>query len=169
MSVDMNQTIQEASLDNLHDIIIPDAVSFFPPAPGWFIVALLLFALIFHFVIQRYKHYKKSQYRREALKESVFYKENGKKNSKEDAVVLLALAKRVGIAAYGRGNIANLSEDSWWDFMQKHSKARVNTELRQEIEKLLYEDAYTMNSVLHDNIRQLVTIWIETHKMDSHV
>lgn len=165
----MNQTIQEASLDNLHDIIIPDAVSIFPLAPGWVIVALLFFALLFHFVIQRYKHYKKSQYRREALKELVFYKENGKKNSKEDAIVLLALAKRVGIAAYGRENIANLSEDGWWDFMQKHSKATVNTELRQEIAKLLYEEAYIMNSVLNDNITQLVTLWVKTHKTDSHV
>ncbi len=34
MSVKMNQTIAEASLDNLHDIIIPPAIGFFPLAPG---------------------------------------------------------------------------------------------------------------------------------------
>ena len=169
MSVDMNQTIKNASLDNLHDIILPDAVSFFPPAPGWYIVALLLLALLFHFVIQGYKHYKKSQYKREALQELAFYKENDKDKNKKNAIELLGLAKRIGIVAFGRENIAKFSEDSWWDFMEKHSKVKINTELRQEITRLLYEEVYTMNRALHDNIKHLVTLWIKTHKMDNHV
>ena len=49
MPVDMNKTIAQASLDNLHDIIVPDGVGFFPPAPGWIVVGLLLLALLFHF------------------------------------------------------------------------------------------------------------------------
>ncbi len=169
MSLDMNQTIKEASLDNLHDIMLPDAVCFFPPAPGWYIVALLLLALFFHFVIEGYKYYQRSQYIREALKELDFYKENRNQKSKENAVDLLALAKRVGIIAYGRESIAKLSEDSWWNFMENHSKVKINTALREEITKLLYEERYTMENTLHDNIIQVVTSWIKTHKMDRHV
>ena len=52
MSTDMNKTIAEASLDNLHDIIMPDAVGLFPLAPGWVMVLLLLLALLFHFIFQ---------------------------------------------------------------------------------------------------------------------
>ena len=60
MPIDMNQTIAEASLDNLNDIIVPDAVGFFPLAPGWVIVILLVLALLFHFAFMAYSRYKRS-------------------------------------------------------------------------------------------------------------
>lgn len=161
----MNKTIAETSLDNLHDIILPDAIGFFPPAPGWTIVVLLLLALLFHLALQRYKYYKKSEYRREALKESVLYT----KESKEHTIALLSLAKRVGIAAYGRKEVAKLSANSWWDFMENHSKVKVNSDLREEIDTLLYDASYTMNSALHDNVRESVSLWIKTHKVDRDV
>ncbi len=161
----MNKTIAEASLDNLHDIIVPEAVGFFPPAPGWVIVLLLLLALLLHFAIKAYKRYKKSLYGREALKESGTYRQQ----SKENAVALLSLAKRVAIAAYGREEVAKLYDDTWWDFMEKHSKVKVGREVREDIAKLLYDGSYTMNSVLQDNIIQFVTLWIKTHKVQSDV
>lgn len=67
MPVDMNETIAQASLDNLHNIIVPDAIGFFPPAPGWYIVLLLLVTLLFQFGVQYYQAYQKARYRRDAL------------------------------------------------------------------------------------------------------
>jgi len=160
MSVDMNKTIAQASLDNLHDIIVPDAVGFFPPAPGWYVVALLFLALLFHFMVQSYKEYKKSLYKREALKELETYK----KNSKEDVIALLSLAKRVGLAAFGRHKIAILSDDSWWNFMEQHSKAKVDAQEREALSKLLYDASYTMDNALYENTKAFVTLWIKTHK-----
>jgi len=165
MSVDLNKTMAEASLDNLHDIILPDAVGFFPLAPGWVMVLLLLLALLFHFALQKYKQYKKSQYRREALKELTLYTQE----SKEHTIALLSLAKRVGIAAYGRKVVAKFSGNSWWDFMEKHSKTKMNTELREEIDTLLYDASYTTNSALHDNVAECVSLWIKTHKVKKDV
>ena len=165
MPVDMNKTIAEASLDNLHDIIVPEAVGFFPPAPGWMIVLLLLLTLLFHYLVKAYRHYKRSLYRRQALEELGMYRQHSKKNASS----LLMLAKRVGIAAYGREDIAKLYDDSWWDFMEKHSKAKVSPEAREGIAKLLYDESYTMNGELQDNIITFVTLWIKTHKGKSDV
>lgn len=161
----MNKTIADASLDNLHDIIVPEAVGFFPPAPGWYIVALLFLALLFHFSVQRYKQYKKSQYKREALKELLTYKQR----SKEDVIALLSLAKRVGLAAFERSIIAKLSDDSWWDFMEQHSKVKVDAQLRVTLSKLLYDASYSMNDPLYEQTSALVTVWIKTHKEDNDV
>lgn len=165
MSVDMNKTIAEASLDNLHDIIVPEAVGFFPPAPGWNIVLLLLLTLLFHFAIQAYKRYKKSQYRRKALKELDTCMQHSKKN----AIALLSLAKRVAIAAYGRESIAKLYDDTWWDFIENHSKAKMGTQEREDIAKLLYDESYVMNTILQDKITKLVRLWIKTHKVERDV
>ena len=165
MPVDMNKTIAEASLDNLHDIIVPEAVGFFPPAPGWNIILLLLLALLFHTLVKAYMRYKRSLYRREALKELDTYRQH----SKENASSLLMLAKRVAMAAYGREVIAKLYDDAWWDFMEKHSKAKVGSETREDIAKLLYDASYTMNSELQDTVIKLVRLWIKTHKVKSDV
>ena len=161
----MNKTIAEASLDNLHDIIVPESVGFFPLAPGWTIVLLLLLALLFHILVKAYTRYKRSLYRREALKELGTYRQHSKKNASS----VLLLAKRVGIAAYGREVIAKLYDDTWWDFMEKHSKAKVSPEARRDIAKLLYDESYTMNANLQDNIITFVTLWIKTHKGKSDV
>lgn len=165
MSAELNKTVAEASLDNLHGIIEPDAIGFFPLTPGWVMVLFLLLALLFHWSVQAYKRYKQSHYRREALKELAAYKNN----NNEQTIALLSLAKRVGIAAYGRKEVAKLSGNSWWDYMQTHSKAKVNTGLREEIDKLLYDATYTGNSALHDNIRQCVSLWIKTHRVNRDV
>lgn len=161
----MNKTIAEASLDNLHDIIVPNAIGYLPPAPGWYVVGLLFLALLFHFGMRYYKRYKKALYRREALAELGRYNEQ----SKEEILHLLTLAKRVAIAAYGREQIAKLSGDSWWDFMEQHSKIKVSKDLRIQIDTLLYDKSCVFNSSDHTMIKEFVSLWIKTHKVSEDV
>ena len=92
-----------------------------------------------------------------------------KKQSKENAIASLSLAKRVAITAYGRENIAKLYDDTWWDFVEYHSKAKVSTQAREGIAKLLYDGSYALNTVLQDDIINLVTLWIKTHKVERDV
>ena len=164
MSGDMNQTIAQASLDNLNDIIVPDAVGFLPLAPGWVIVILLALALLFHFAFKAYERYTRSLYKREALKELERYT----MQSREEMLALLTLAKRVAIAAYGRNQIAKRSGESWWNFMEQHSKVKVSKELRAELSDLLYgtpkEDDTSQDRVVKD----IVILWIRTHKVTEH-
>ena len=165
MSVDMNKTIEQASLNNLHDIMTPEAVGFFPLAVGWYVLIALVMALLFHFGIQKYKEYKNSQYKREALKELESYT----KSSKKETISLLSLAKRVGIVAYGRKSMAKLSNDSWWNFMEEKSTVKVDGTLRESLSKLLYDASYTVDTKLFEQIKALVTLWITTHKRSKDV
>ena len=164
MSGDMNQTIAQASLDNLNDIIVPDAVGFLPLAPGWVIVILLALALLFHFAFKAYERYTRSLYKREALKELERYT----MQSREEMLTLLTLAKRVAIAAYGRTQIAKLSGQSWWDFMEQHSKVKIGKELRAELSDLLYSTAKQDDTPQYTVVKDLVTLWIRTHKVTDH-
>ena len=160
MSTDMNQTIAQASLNNLNDIIVPDAVGFFPLAPGWIIMILLALALLFHFAIKAYSHYKKTLYKREAFKELESYTQE----SSEEILALLTLAKRVGIAAYGRRQIAKLSGESWWDFMEQNSKVKVGKDLRRELTEILYDTTKQYDSSQYTVVKEIVELWIRTHK-----
>jgi len=155
----MNKTIAEASLDNLHDIIVPDPVGLFPLAPGWIVLLLLLLTLLFHFGWQKYLVYKKEQYRREALEALQTLKENSSANT----LSLLSLAKRTGIAAYGRESIATLYDESWWDFVQSESKAEVDAPLRSALEDFLYSEK-PLDTKTFQSLFTVVETWIKTHK-----
>jgi hypothetical protein len=165
MPVDINQTILDASLDNLNDIIVPHAVGYFPPAPAWYIVGLLVLAFLFHLLFQFYISYKKNLYKREALKEI----EHLTQQNREEVIALLSLAKRVAIVAYGRGTIAKLSSSAWWDFMQTHSKVKVSRELRVSIEKILYDKSFECSGSDFNDIKSFVKLWIKTHKVIANV
>lgn len=165
MSVDINKTIAEASLDKLHDIIVPEPIGLFPLAPGWYVVGLLVLALLFHFGVFFYNRYTKALYRREALEELHSVSEQGR----EEILQLLTLAKRTAIGAYGREKTATLSEESWWDFMEEHSKVKVSQELRTQIENFLYDDTFPSDRIDTPAIKAFVTLWIKTHKVSEDV
>jgi hypothetical protein len=135
------------------------------PAPGWYIVLLLLLTLLFHFGYKQYKLYEKERYRRDAQRELEALKDKNRENT----IALLGLAKRVGLSAYGRERIALLNGDSWWDFMEVHSKARIDADTRASIEKLLYEEELNFDASVFDTVFSLVSQWIKTHKAAEHV
>jgi len=164
MSVDMNRTMAEASLDNLHDIMVPEPVGLFPLAPGWIVLILLLLTLLFHFGWQRYLVYRKEQYRREALDELQALKESGR----EHTLALLGLAKRTGISAYCRERVAILSDDAWWDFMQSESRAKIPESLREVLVPFLYSDK-DLDSRSYHTLFTVVETWTKTHKGLSDV
>ncbi len=165
MSAELNQTIAEASLDNLHDIIVPDAIGFFPLAPGWYILFLLLLTLLFHFGYQKYKVYESERYKRDAKKELEALNDKNRANT----IALLGLAKKVGIVAYGREAIVKLHRDEWWDFMEVHSKVSVNPDIRESIAKLLYEENVAFDDSVYDAVFLMVSQWIKTHKVVPRV
>jgi len=165
MSVDLNQTIADASLDNLHDIIVPESIGFFPMAEGWFALLLVLLALLFHLLWKGWSTYKAKQYRREALAEL----DNYAVISKENGIAMLSLAKRVAFVCYGRKDVAPLSKHSWWDFMEKHSKVKLSDAFRNSLKKLLYEKDYMLNKQENETLKESIKVWIHTHKEDKNV
>ena len=160
MSADMNQTIAAASLDRMHDIIVPEAPGFFPPTPGWYILLLLSLALLFHVILQAYNRYRAEAYRREALQELAEYN----KPNKENALALLSLAKRTGIAAYGRETIVPLLDDAWWDFVEAHSEATIDAPMREALRALLYSSDFTFTNAMFEKLYATVGTWIKSHR-----
>jgi hypothetical protein len=128
-------------------------------------ILLLILALIFHFAYQRHIAYEKEQYRRDAEEELEALNDKNRENT----ITLLSLAKRVGIVAYGRERIATIHGDSWWDFMEAHSKTSVDVDLRKSIQRLLYEENIAFDACVFDAVFLMVSQWIETHKVVPNV
>ncbi|BAF73324.1 DUF4381 domain-containing protein [Sulfurovum sp. NBC37-1] len=156
MSTDVNKTLEAlGSLDKLHDIITPEPVGFFPLASGWYILLALLAAWLFHVGFLRYKAYQRNRYRRDALNEL---------GSEKSASELLSLAKRVALSAYGREQVARLSGEAWWNFMETYSQTQVPQSLRDEADKVLYLPGYEISPEDHSALYKVTKVWISTHK-----
>lgn len=102
------------SLQNLHDIAVPVPVSWWPLAPGWYVlaavVAMALLAGLF-FLLRRYRQ---NRYRRLALGELSLMREGAM-----PLYLLPALLKRTALAAWPREQVASMSGTDWHAFLDQ--------------------------------------------------
>jgi hypothetical protein len=161
-SVMENNVTVNASLDQLHDIIIPPAVSYWPLAPGWYALGLLIVAFSVHLGMKYWAVYQKNLYRREALE--VLSKMQSGEDTNKEINTLLGLMKRVALQHFGREKVAALSDDAWWDFMEKYSKVKVGTEVRELSQKILYSPNAQASVEDVKMLKKVAKVWITTHK-----
>ncbi len=97
----------------LKDIHLPDAISAWPPGPGWWFIATLMVAGAIGFLALRY--WRKTAVRRAALAE---FKQLEKSLSRtrdrhEFVCQVSTLLRRVAISAYGRTTAASAQGKDW--------------------------------------------------------
>jgi len=116
----------ENPLVNLKDIHLPPPVSFWPPAPGWWILALLLTSSLFICSVYLYRKHKKRKPRIEALRIlkdlEILYQ-----NSQDEVVSLRNLSnllRRSALTFYDKDAVASLQGSSWLEFLDKTGKTK---------------------------------------------
>jgi hypothetical protein len=118
----------EELLEQLADIHLPLEISYWPPAPGWWVLAFLLLAGII-FLINRYiEHHTQKKICRYALAELENCLHDFSKDEKILDVNSLriryvnsfnSVIRRVALVHYPEENVASLSGDSWVDFIRE--------------------------------------------------
>lgn len=99
----------------LRDIHTPAPVSWWPPALGWWALALLLL-LLFAFTLWEWKRYQRNRWRRSALKELARLRDEGRDQVVREMSVLL---RRVAISRYPREEVASLTGEAWLAFLDR--------------------------------------------------
>jgi hypothetical protein len=102
------------SLSNLHDLVSLPSIPFWPPAPGWFVLGVLIICGLLWGLWQFIKTWRKNAYRREAL--SLL-----KALPAEPASLLQIdeLLKRVALSVWPREQVASLSGQDWLQFLNQ--------------------------------------------------
>lgn len=107
------------SLDNLHDIVEPAAISWWPPATGFWILLALLLVWMLAIGLLFWIRYKRNGYRREALA-LLKQIEPGLQHAQTRGSALAEVAmllKRTALSAYPRVEVAELSGEEWLAFL----------------------------------------------------
>lgn len=163
-------TPDPASLQNLHDIISPQAVAWLPLAPGWYALGLTLFLLGSWFSVHKYLLWKRNRYRREALVELAAIQKQAADGSVYQQILpqLSELVKRTAIAAYGRNLVASLTGDEWLGFLDTTGSTRLFTQGDgQLLQGGSYQSAAQLAKLSNEQVaglQEAVFYWIRKHQ-----
>jgi len=158
-----------ASLDRLHDIIVPASVPWWPPAPGWYWVLGFVLVLLLVLVFRAFTRWQRNRYRREALAELAREAE-ALRTPERRASTLLALSellKRTALTAFPREQVATLTGPEWFAFLDGTAKgSSFSGALGPMLEKAVY-DPRSAGALEEQQLHELVQAlrrWIKEHK-----
>ena len=99
----------------LRDIHVPDTPEFWPPAPGWFVVAGLMIAAGVAATVIAVWRWRAGRFRREALAclRSLRARHGAGAPDAEIAMELSMLIRRVALARHPREEVAGLTDEEW--------------------------------------------------------
>jgi hypothetical protein len=124
----------EDLLERLADIHLPVEISYWPPAPGWWVLALLLIAGAVFLTIRFIKFRNLQQVCRHALIELENCYQRLSSDSTDNQLRYVnevnSVMRRVALVHFPQANVASLGGDAWVDFIrQKGDSSGLNEEI----------------------------------------
>jgi hypothetical protein len=161
-------------LEQLADIHLPQAVSFWPLAPGWWVLALIV--LVLAILVGRRLHAQLEQRRicEHALAELAHCYQQFKASAASDLDKqrlrfineFNSVIRRVALVHFPQANVASLSGKEWVDFIRKKGDSSLlNDELAAA---LSYGRFQTRCYVDPDALDALGRAWITSLYLDKH-
>jgi hypothetical protein len=153
-------------LAQLRDIHLPEAVSWWPLAPGWWVLAALLvagFAYTGHYLWQCHQAFS---YRRQALQQ---IKQLPNNSQHQRITALFALLKRVAVSAYPELNLSSLSQAEFIDFLKKTTPKAGFDKLPTNWQTLFYANNSEVPVELVNQLLLSGTRWIKHHPLAKNL
>ena len=153
------------NLANLHDIVPLQPVSWWPLAPGWYVLAFIIASLAFVFAWRARRRWLAQRYRRQALDELRAIQHD----SLEPAVTaanLMTLLKRTALSAYPRQQVAGLTGEDWWSFLDQCTSGETFREqLGPKTSALVYSDSPSIDAstAIVQQLAVATEYWIRNH------
>lgn len=145
-----------ASLNNLHDIVLPGDVSWWPPAVGWYVVFALLLLVAIRFLWHAWVQWNVNAYRREALVEL---------SEACDAETVAEILRRAALVFAPRNAIAGLSGEAWVKWLTDRCAKPLPPDVRELLATGVYQRAVRpaneTNSL--DSMKAYASHWIREH------
>ncbi|MFT5722568.1 MAG: hypothetical protein ACI9W6_002898 [Motiliproteus sp.] len=154
------------SLEQLRDLQLPEAIGLWPPAPGWWLLALLSVGLLGWLGLWLYRYRLRNRYRNQALQELTRLDKLRQQDPQRWLQQLNQLLRRTALAAYPPQTIAPLSGAAWVAFLYRSSLLEA---FRQPLGTRLASGPYQPHLSIEtdidtDALQQLAEQWIRCHK-----
>lgn len=122
----------EDLLSQLADIHLPAGVSLWPPAPGWWLLAMLLLGLLAQLARAQFRNWQRRQRLAHALAELAragdrWFRAAATQRNEAGLQLLQdinSLLKRVALVHFPASDVASLSGQAWLHFLDTHGAAQ---------------------------------------------
>lgn len=147
-------------LQELRDVHLPDPISLWPPAPGWWITFCLVMmgGLVFLWIL---RNRRRTQARRFAMDELGAIKQYYDTHRDEQWLVqrLSTIVRRYAMATFPRAEVAGLVGVSWLQFLDRSGRTNQFTD---GVGQLLVSGPYQQQAAVAANeLMHLVEHWIQ--------
>jgi hypothetical protein len=142
------------SLENLHDIVVPPPVSWWPLAMGWYFVLGFIFIGCMVLVVSRWWQFQRQAYRRAGVKELIEARSNQQ---------ISALLRRVAMVTFSRDEVAPLSGEAWPNWLESRARVSMNSGVRQQLAWGVYQTGQSSENV--DELKAYAAQWIRQHSV----
>ena len=105
-----------ASLERLHDVVLPAPVPWWPLAPGWYVVGALFLIMVGMGAWRAWRRWRTQAYRRAALAELRDWEASrggAETLTAKDVEQLAALLRRTALSVLPREQVAGLTDFAW--------------------------------------------------------
>tara|TARA_Y100000588_G_C13907232_1_gene775535 strand:- start:243 stop:749 length:507 start_codon:yes stop_codon:yes gene_type:complete len=128
-------------LAQLKDIHLPKDISWWPLAPGWYLLMALLVVIIITSVILYWRWKTQRLSKKQALKILQDYQKQYQQASNPQmfCTQVSELLKRVALVYYPRHEVASLTGSAWVCFLEKTGKNTPFTKVKYELTDLPFE------------------------------
>jgi hypothetical protein len=165
------QTYQPTvDLTRLRDVVTPPPVSYTPQTIGWYVLGVLVVALIAWMVSRWLAHRRATRYRREALAELRRIEATLSAGVAASVIVELdSLIKRVALVTFGREAVAPLAGSDWLSFLDRTSRSTAFTAGDgRPLGELPYQPVSERESIPVERMQALAAVvrrWIRSHRV----
>jgi hypothetical protein len=152
-------------LEQLRDLHLPGAVAWWPPAPGWWLTALIIIALIGAAVAWSLHRWRRGAYRRTgaALVSACFERCCQDQDLRAYLQAVNAVLKRVALSSFPSRDIAALSGARWTEFLDAQwRKEEQPGFVGGPLESGPYSDE--VSSCDANAVRELALAWLRQHR-----
>ncbi len=151
----------------LRDIHLPDPLGWWPLAPGWWLLVLLMLAVI-AWLFWRWRQQQRGEHALDvALHELGYLQGKHGNNTKALLRELSVLLRRVAISQYGRQQVAGLTGDAWVKFLDdKAGKPLFGSKLAHLLTEIPYRPETQAETAL---VLQATRQWIKLQRGKGHV
>ncbi|SRR6056297_701161 len=150
-------------LQALHPLREPAAVGWWPPAPGWWFLAVLCLVLLTALGVWGWRRRRRNRYRRQAMTELKALGTDPLQGS-ERVQQINAVLKRAALMAYGTTRVAALGGDGWIRFL--NATLPRNRQAFADIDgDILYRPKPSPTSI--EAFAEAAAIWVRHHQRES--
>ena len=151
----MPNDVTNLGIDQLRDIVEPPAVSWWPLAPGWYVLGISLLLGCGFFLWRLWQIKQRNAYRVEALLQL---------EQSTSVAEIADVMKRSALHAYPREEVASLSGSAWCNWLEQTGNLSISSQERGDLLAGVFQSP--ADSSL-ESVKRLAMKWVRQHEGSS--